>query len=44
VLTLTLDGRMDEGQPIPAPSLAPDAQLIAPSARIRAGCTPSKYR
>ena len=36
VLTLTLDGRMEEGQPIPAPSLAPDAQWIAPSARIQA--------
>lgn len=36
VLTLTLDGRMEEGQPIPAPSPAPDAALIAPSARIQA--------
>lgn len=36
VLTLTLDGRMEEGQPIPAPSLAPAAQLIAPSAHIQA--------
>ena len=36
VLTLTLDGRMEEGLPIPAPSLAHDAQLIAPSARTRA--------
>ena len=38
VLTLTLDGRMEEGQPIPAPSPAPDAQLIAPSARARPPC------
>jgi antitoxin HicB len=36
VLTLTLDGRMDEGQPIPVPSLAPDAHSIAPSARVQA--------
>jgi antitoxin HicB len=38
VLTLTLDGRMEEGQPIPAPS-APsgaEAHAIAPSARTQA--------
>ncbi len=36
VLTLTLDGRMEEGQPIPAPSGASEAHAIAPSARTQA--------
>lgn len=36
VLTLTLEGRFAEGQPIPSPSAAPEARLIAPSARAQA--------
>ncbi|WP_295458183.1 type II toxin-antitoxin system HicB family antitoxin [uncultured Thiodictyon sp.] len=36
VLTLILEARMEEGHPIPAPSFAPDATLIAPSANIQA--------
>jgi antitoxin HicB len=36
VLTLTLDGRMDECLPIPMPSVVADARLIAPSAKVQA--------
>jgi antitoxin HicB len=36
VLTLTLDGRMDECLPIPMPSVVADAHLIAPSAKVQA--------
>ena len=36
VLTLTLDARMDEGIPIPEPSVVADAQAIAPSAKVQA--------
>jgi len=36
VLTLTLEGRMEEGIPIPEPSVAADAYLIAPSAKVQA--------
>ena len=36
VLTLTLDGRMDECLPIPTPSVVADAHLIAPSAKVQA--------
>jgi antitoxin HicB len=36
VLTLTLEGRMDEGLPIPFPSHPKNARLIAPSARAQA--------
>ncbi|MBK1719883.1 type II toxin-antitoxin system HicB family antitoxin [Thiocystis violacea] len=35
-LTLTLDGRLDEGQSIPDPSVIDDAYAIAPSARLQA--------
>jgi len=36
VLTLTLDGRMAEGIPIPEASVAADAHSIAPSAKVQA--------
>lgn len=36
VLTLTLEGRMEEGLDIPSPSHIKKAYLIAPSARIQA--------
>ncbi len=36
VLTLTLEGRLDEGQQIPVPSKRKGAYLIAPSARVQA--------
>lgn len=36
VLTLTLEGRMDEGMAIPKPSIRKNAKLIAPSARVQA--------
>lgn len=36
VLTLTLEGRMDEGMEIPKPSQYKEAKLIAPSARAQA--------
>lgn len=36
VLTLTLEGRVDEGMEIPRPSLHKQAKLIAPSARAQA--------
>lgn len=36
VLTLTLEGRMDEGMKIPKPSLRKNAKQIAPSARVQA--------
>ncbi len=36
VLTLTLEGRIDEGIEIPKPSRHKDARLIAPSARAQA--------
>lgn len=37
VLTLTLEGRIDEGLEIPLPSVKPEnAHLIAPSARVQA--------
>ena len=35
-LTLTLEGRIDEGLPIPEASQVPSAQPIAPSARVQA--------
>lgn len=36
VLTLTLEGRMDEGMEIPLPSAMKNTYLIAPSARVQA--------
>jgi antitoxin HicB len=36
VLTLTLEGRMDEGMKIPLPSHRKNAVLVAPSARAQA--------
>lgn len=36
VLTLTLEGRVDEGIEIPRPSKLKQAKLIAPSARVQA--------
>jgi antitoxin HicB len=36
VLTLTLDARIDEGIPIPEPSVVADAHAIAPSAKVQA--------
>ena len=36
VLTLTLEGRIDENMKIPHPSRKKDAYLIAPSARVQA--------
>ncbi len=36
VLTLTLEGRMDEGMDIPKPSRIKNAKMIAPSARTQA--------
>jgi antitoxin HicB len=36
VLTLTLDGRMDEGIPIPEPSVVAGAYLVPPSAKVQA--------
>lgn len=36
VLTLTLEGRIDEKQEIPAPSKIKGAYMIAPSARVQA--------
>jgi len=36
VLTLTLEGRMDEDLKIPLPSFVKDSYLIAPSARVQA--------
>ncbi|CAM4420917.1 MAG: Antitoxin HicB [Legionellaceae bacterium] len=36
VLTLTLEGRMEEGIPIPEPSNLKDTYLISPSARVQA--------
>lgn len=36
VLTLTLEGRMDEGMEIPTPSRLKNAYLIAPAARVQA--------
>ena len=36
VLSLTLEGRMDEGVEIPKPSIIKDAQFIAPSAKVQA--------
>src|SRR3989344_3829072 len=36
VLTLTLEGRIDEDMEIPTPSRRKDAKLIAPSARAQA--------
>ena len=36
VLTLTLEGRMEEGHEIPQPSKLNDAYLVAPSARVQA--------
>ena len=36
VLTLTLEGRIDEGLEIPKPTAIEDAELIAPSARAQA--------
>lgn len=36
VLTLTLEGRMDEKLEIPSPSLLKNAELIAPSAKAQA--------
>jgi antitoxin HicB len=35
-LTLTLEGRIDEGLPVPEPSQVADAHPIAPSARVQA--------
>lgn len=36
VLTLTLEGRMEEDMEIPLPSIVKDAYLIAPAARVQA--------
>lgn len=36
MLTLTLEGRMEEGLKIPSPTKVTDAYLIAPSARVQA--------
>ncbi len=36
VLTLTLEGRMDEGMEIPSPSHLKHAQMISPNARTQA--------
>ena len=36
VLTLTLEGRIDEGLPVPEPSPVAGAHPIAPSARVQA--------
>lgn len=35
VLTITLEGRMDEGMHVPQPTQLKDAKLIAPSARVQ---------
>jgi antitoxin HicB len=44
VLTLTLKGRIDEGQPVPDPSRVAGAHPIAPSARVQAALLARRAR